>query len=165
MRTFLRRYWVILPMVASMATQCNQAPRPGLPTLVARVDLVLNSVPASPPVDIDAFNACLDGEDPSGMDGLENHVRANWRSTTSEPSGVPVLFTETSANVWTAIFFDVPVDFVNTMTVHDTNECARNPAGQGHVTTGVTVNGTEITAVVGQGALAFELNEDGTVKP
>ncbi len=160
MRNFLRRYWVLLPMVASMATQCNQTQRPGLPTLVVRVDLVLNSVPAGPPVDPVAFNGCLDR-----MGGLENHVRPSWRSSSAEPSGAAVLFTETSADVWTAVFFDVPVDFLNTMTVHDTNECARNPAGQGHVTTGVTVNGIEITAVVGQGALAFELNEDGTVKP
>ena len=160
MRNFLRRYWVLLPMVASMATQCNQTQRPGLPTLAVRVDLVLNSVPAGPPVDLVAFNACL-----GRMDGLGNHVRPSWRSSGAEPSGAAVLFTETSANVWTAVFFDVPVDFLNTMTIHDTNECARNPAGQGHVTTGVTVNGVEITAVVGQGALAFELNEDGSVKP
>ena len=160
MRNFLRRYWVLLPMVASMATQCNQTQRPGLPTLVARVDLVLNSVPAGPPADPVAFNACLDR-----MDGPENHVRPSWRSSGAEPSGAAVLFTEASADLWTAVFFDVPVDFLNTMTVHDTNECARNPAGQGHVTTGVTVNGIEITAVVGQGALAFELDEDGSVKP
>jgi hypothetical protein len=160
MRNVLRRYWVLLPMVASMATQCNQTQRPGLPTLVVRVDLVLNSVPAGPPADPVAFNACLDR-----MDGPENHVRPSWRSSSAEPSGASVLFTETSADVWTAVFFDVPVDFLNTMTVHDTNECARNPAGQGHVTTGVTVNGIEITAVVGQGALAFELNDDGSVRP
>ncbi len=160
MRKFLRRYWVILPMVASIASQCSQTQRPGLPTLVTRVDLVLNSVPAGPPVDTAAFNACL-----ARMDGLENHVRPSWRSSDAEPSGAAVPFTETSADVWTAVFFDVPVEFLNTMTVHDTNECARDPAGQGHVTTGVTVNGTEITDVVGQGALAFGLNEDGTVKP
>ena len=35
----------------------------------------------------------------------------------------------------------------------------------GHVISGVTVNGTEIRTVVGGRALAFELDEDGSVKP
>ncbi len=160
MRIFLRRYWVLLPMVASMAVQCDQAPRGAIPSLVARVNLVLNSVPEPPPADTDAFILCL-----NRMDGLQNHVRPSWRSSNDEPSGEVVLFTETSPNIWAAVFFDVPVDFLNTMTIHDTNECARNPAGMGHVTTGVTVNGIEVTAVVGDDALFFELNEDGTVKP
>ncbi len=143
-----------------MAVQCDQAPRGGVPTLVAKVDLVLNSVPEPPSADTDAFIDCL-----NRMDGLQNHVRPSWRSSQEQPSGAPILFTETSPNVWEALFFDVPVDFLNTMTVHDTNECARNPDGMGHVISGVTVNGTEIRTVVGARALAFELDEDGSVKP
>lgn len=160
MRIFLRRYWVLLPIVASIAVQCDQAPRGGIPTLVVKVDLVLNSVPEPPPADSDAFIDCL-----NRMDGLQNHVRPSWRSSPGEPSGAAILLTEISPNVWQALFFDVPVDFLNTMTVHDTNECARNPDGMGHVISGVTVNGTEIKTVVGQRALAFELDEDGMVKP
>ena len=160
MLIFLRRYWVVLPIVASMGTQCDRAPRAGIPTEVVEVELVLNSVPEASSVDGEDYMACL-----NRMDGLQNHVRPSWRSSPEEPSGSPVLFTEMSPNVWQALFFDVPVDFLNTMTVHDTNECARNPAGMGHVINGVTVNGTEVTNVVGARAMAFELNEDGSVKP
>ena len=160
MRSFERRYWVLVPILASMAVQCDEAPRGAIPTLIARVELVLNSVPAPPPADMTAFTVCL-----NRMDGLPNHVRPSWRSSVEQPSGEAVLFAETAPNVWRVVFGDVPVNFLNTMTVHDTNECARDTNGQGHVTMGVTVNGTPITMVVGVGALAFELNEDGTVKP
>ena len=109
--------------------------RGAIPTRVTRVDLVLNSVPADPPEDLDAFIACL-----NRMDGLQNHVRPSWRSSVGEPEGEVVLMEEVMPNVWQAVFLDVPVDFLNTMTVHDTNECAREPFGVGHVTMGVTVN-------------------------
>ena len=61
---------MLLPIVASIAVQCDQAPRGGIPTLVVKVDLVLNSVPEPPPADSDAFIDCL-----NRMDGLQNHVR------------------------------------------------------------------------------------------
>ena len=68
-------------------------------------------------------------------------------------------------DVWSANFFDVPVGFTNTMTVHDTNECARDPEGNGHVVMGVTINGTVVDQVVGaDNALAFEVGADGSVK-
>ena len=74
------------------------------------------------------------------------------------------LLTETSDNVWTRNFFDVPVGFTNTMTVHDVNECARNPEGNGHVVMGVTVNGTTVDRVVGEdNTLVFEVSADGSV--
>ena len=156
MRKLLRQYWVVLPVLASMATQCDQTPRPALPTMITSVDIVLTSVAADAPTDADgrvAFAACR-----QRMDGLPNHIRASWRGNDAD------LLTETSTNVWTATFFDVPVGFTNTMTVHDVSECARNPEGNGHVSMGVTVNGTVVDRVVGgDNALFFEVSADGSV--
>ncbi len=149
-----RQSWVLLPIVASMATQCETTPRGVTPTQVASVELILRSVSAPLTADADAFAVCL-----ARMDNLENHVRPSWRSDDA------VLLIETSPDMFEADFQDVPVGVVNTMTVHDRNECARDPNGQGHVTMGVTVNGTPITRVVGANALAFELDERGTVVP
>jgi len=154
----LRRYWVLLPVLASMATQCDETPRGAFPTLVTSVELVLTSIPAVPPTDPAreaVFLDCL-----QRMNGLPNHVRPSWRSNDV------ILLTETAtdSNAWAASFFDVPVDFSNTMTVHDTNECARDPEGHGHVVIGVTVNGTVVDRAIGMNnTLVFEVSADGAV--
>lgn len=165
MPTSLRKLWILAPMMASLAIDCERSPTGAVPTAIIPAEIVLASIPADPPEDTELFIQCL-----NRMDGLQNHLRPSWRATQAEPGGEAVLFERISADgvvpvLWRARFFDVPSDFLNTMTVHDTNECARNPVGDGHVTTGVTVNGTEITAVTGNDALVFELNPDGTVKP
>ena len=148
-------------MMASMATQCGETPRGTVPTMIGQVDLVLDSVPEPLPADLDTLVPCL-----NRMDGLQNHVRPSWRASFSDPTGEVVLFTERFPNVFAVTFLDVPVDFVNTMTVHDTNECTRDPAGSGHVTMGVTVNGTPVTTIVGSdNVLSFDLNPDGSIKP
>ena len=147
----LRRYWLILPIIASMATQCGESPRGAPPTEIVTIDLRLDSQPAPPPADAAAFLACL-----SRMN-LENNVEPSWQN------GQVVPLNETDPNVFTARFFDVPTGFANTMTVHDQNECRRDPDGEGHVTMGVTVNGQAITRVVGVGALAFTVDTDGNV--
>ena len=156
MREFLQRYWVIVPVLASMASQCGQTPRGTMPTQIASIDLVFKSVGATVPTDpagSTAYESCL-----QRMDGLPNHLRASWRGNAIS------LLTETSSNVWTATFGDVPVGFTNTMTVHDTNECARDPDGSGHVVRGITVNGTVVDQVVGANkTLAFEVSADGSV--
>lgn len=158
MRNCLRQYWVVLPVLASMAAQCDPTPRGATPSMITSVDIVLTSAAVAPPKDADelvAFAACL-----QRMDGLPNHVRASWRGNDAD------FLTETSTNsgVWTAMFFDVPVGLTNTMTVHDVSECARNPGGSGHVTMGVTVNGTVVDRVVGSdNTLFFDVTADGTV--
>ena len=156
MRALRQRGWVLLPIVASMATECDTTPRGVAPTATTGVVVTLRSVSANPPVPATAFDACLARW---SVLGDENHVRGSWRTN------APVALVETELDVFSATFLYVPVGVVNTMTVHDQNECARNPSGDGHVTTGVTVNGTSITRVVGVSALAFELDKDGTVVP
>ena len=155
MRKFLRKYWVVVPVLASMATQCDQTPRGVFPTSIVSIDLVLNSVAEDVPTDsegLTAFAGCL-----QRMDG-RNNVRASWRGNNDDS-----LF-EMSPNVWTAEFLDVPVGFTNTMTVHDVNECARDPEGDGHVVIGVTVNGTVVDRVTGNNVLFFEVSADGSVR-
>ena len=156
MNVLKRRGWVLLPIVASMATQCDTTPRGVSPSPIASVELVLESLSAPPASDTNGFAACLNRWD---VNDDENHLRPSWRSND------PVALVEASPNVFTADFPDVPVGVLNTMTVHDRNECARNPIGDGHVTMGVTVNGTLITRVVGVNALAFEVDEEGVVGP
>ncbi len=156
MREFLQRYWVIVPVLASMASCGEQTPRGTMPTQIVSIDLVFKSVGATVPTDLTgstAYESCL-----QRMDGLPNHIRASWRG--NEIS----LLTETSTNVWAATFGYVPVGFTNTMTVHDTNECARDPDGNGHVVRGITVNGTVVDQVVGDNkTLVFEVRADGSV--
>ena len=158
MRDFLQRYWVVVPMLASMASCSDQysSPRGTMPTQVVSIDLVFKSVGAPVPIDstgATAYKSCL-----QRMDGLPNHIRGSWRG-----NEISVL-AETSPNMWSATFYDVPVGFTNTMTVHDTNECARDPEGNGHVVRGITVNGTVVDQVVGgDKTLAFEVRADGSV--
>ena len=152
MLILLRRYWFLLPVFASLATECGESPRGAIPTPIVAIDLTLNSVPAPPPADQTEFSNCL-----NRMGGLQNHVRPSWRAN------AVTLLEETAPNVFNASFPDVPAGFQNTMTVHDTNECARDPEGQGHVTSGVTVNDVQITRDLGGGVLTFMLQADGTV--
>lgn len=155
MHRLLRRYWVLFPILASLATQCGETPRGAVPTLVTSAEVVLTSVPATIPKDAagsTAFQDCL-----LRMNSA-NHVRPSWETAQVVP------LQENSPNVWAVTFGFVPVGFTNTMTVHDTNECARNPAGDGRVTMGVTVNGTVVDRVVGTNStLAFEISSDGSV--
>ena len=174
-------YWVIAPILASLATQCGQSPRGALPTTVATVVVRLESVPAPLPADEQELAVCLER-----MGGV-NHVAASWQNE------AVTLLTEIAPNVFTTSFNDddgarrervpaepdpswtrhhgclrqrcaVPAEFLVTMTVHDENECRRNPIQAGHVTMGVSANGVLLTTVVGgNNALAFVVANDGVV--
>jgi len=155
MHRLLERYWVLFPILASLATQCGESPRGAVPTLVRPAEVVLTSVPATIPKDPEeaaAFLDCL-----VRMNSA-NSVRPSWEFDEV------TLLRESAPNVWAVTFLFVPVGFTNTMTVHDTNECARNPDGDGRVTMGVTVNGTVVDRVVGtNNTLAFLISTDGSV--
>ncbi len=155
MQRLLERYWVLFPILVSLATQCGESPRGAVPTLVRPAEVVLTSVPATVPKDPPesaAFQDCL-----LRMSSA-NNVRPSWEFDEV------VLLQENSPNVWAVTFGFVPVGLTNTMTVHDTNECARNPAGDGRVTMGVTVNGTAVDRVVGTNStLTFQIDIDGSV--
>lgn len=145
-------YWVIAPILASLATQCGQSPRGNLPTTIAAVAVRLESVPAPLPDDEEALDVCLDR-----MQRVK-HVAASWQNE------AVTLLTEIAPNVFTANFNDVPTGFLVTMTVHDENECRRNPIQVGHVTMGVSANGAPLTTVIGgNNALAFVVDNDGVV--
>ena len=145
-------YWVIAPILASLATQCGQSPRGALPTTVAIVVVRLESVPAPLPADEQELAVCLER-----MAGV-NHVAASWQNE------AVTLLTEIAPSVFTASFNDVPAEFLVTMTVHDENECRRHPIQAGHVTMGVSANGVPLTTVVGgNNALAFVVANDGVV--
>ncbi len=152
MASTIGRYWVLLPILASVATECGESPRGTTPSVVVPIELVLTSVPAPPPADVQKFENCL-----NRMHQV-NNVEPSWRA------GEIVPLTETEPWLFTALFPFVPVDFQNTMAVHDVNECRRDPEGSGHVTMGVTVNGTPITHVIGNNVLAFTIRPDGTVE-
>lgn len=148
----LAPYWVIAPILASLATQCGQSPRGALPTTIASVEVRLDSVPAPLPEDELELAACL-----IRMEGIK-HVAASWQGE------AVTLLTEIGPNVFTASYNDVPTGFLVTMTVHDQNECRRNPIQAGHVTMGVSANGVLLTTVVGgNNALAFVVDTEGTV--
>ncbi len=142
-----------MPIMASMATQCDTTPRGVTPTRVVSVELVLESVAAPSGAGV-SFEACLARWD---VNDDENHIRPSWREND------PIPLVETTPGVFGADFADVPVGVTNTLTVHDRNECARNPNGDGHVTMGVFANGTPVLRVVGVNALAFGVDADGTV--
>ena len=161
MRDLVRRYWFLLPMVASLATQCDEAPRGAAPTSFTSATLALTSDPAPPAADQQAFAACL-----AAMQIVSNHVRPSWRDEASTLAYDPELveLTETSPNVFTVEFNDVPVGLQNSMTVHDINGCRRDPEGDGRVTTGITLNGTPMTQIVeGSSALLFIIEGDGVI--
>ncbi len=154
MMTRPSRYWIILPIVASMATDCKESPRGVQPTQIVTAEFRLRSQSASiPPAGSQrAFQDCL-----TRMKS-ETNVVPSWRS------GAVVPLTESAPNVFTMQFHAIPVDIANTMTVRDVNECRRNPDGDASVVTGVTINGTPIQRVVpGTRTLTFVLEADGTV--
>ena len=89
----------------------------------------------------------------------DNRVKPSWRDY------VATTLTETAPNVFVAEFVDVPANIVHTMTVHDRNQCRREPLGDGRVTTGVSVNGTTLERVIAATqALQFAVDEDGVVE-
>ena len=156
MINFMRRYWFLIPIVASLATQCdNESPRGAAPTRVTSATLILTSVPS--PVRRRRHCAEL---------VVFNHVRPSWRDNglTSAYDPERVELSKTSPNVFTAHFNDVPVGVENSMTVHDINECYRDPNGDGRVTTGITLNGIPITKVLASNALLFTIDRDGVIK-
>ena len=156
-------YWVIAPILASLATQCGQSPRGALPTTIVSVTVRLDSVPAPLPDDQQELAACLERM------GGGNHVAASWQNE------AVTLLTEIAPNVFTASFNDVPTEFLVTITVHDRNECRRNPTQLGHVPMGVFANGERLTTVLegnnnpvatvdaGNNVLAFVVANDGVV--
>jgi len=172
MRKKLRRYWFLLPALASLATQCDETPRGSVPTGIATVEFVLESTPAPdpPPEDQVAFEACLERMD------KENNVRASWLDNPNTPEfdPDPVFLEEVSPNVFTATLRTVPTFVQATVTVHDVNECRRNPiinvivegrAADGRVVEGITANGTPLESVVGADALVVFVGNDGIVSP
>ena len=89
----------------------------------------------------------------------DNKVEPSWQDYTATK------LTETAPNVFEVVFFDVPVDMIHTMTVHDRNQCRREPLREGRVTTGVSVNGTPLERVIATtNALQFTVDEDGVVE-
>ena len=147
-------FLVAAAALASMATDCEQSPRGLEPSPLVRVEIRLESMPAAePPAEQQAaFERCLERMD------QDNNVRPSWRNYAA------TTLTESAPNVFRAEFFDVPVNIVHTMTVHDRNECRREPLGEGRVAAGVSVNGTTLERVVAATrAFQFTVDEDGVV--
>ena len=141
--------------LASMATECEQSPRGLEPSPLARVRISLESVPAPAPAagQQEALERCLERME------QDNKVKPSWRDYAA------TTFEEAAPNVFEVEFFDVPVNVIHTMTVHDRNQCRREPLGEGRVTTGVSVNGTTLGRVLPQtAALQFSVDEDGVVE-
>lgn len=171
LRGAVRRFWFMAPVAASLATDCEDTPRGAVPTGIAEVEIRLVSRPAAPNPDVAAVEQCLDR-----MGGGGAHVRPSWRDDSAtaayDPDRVPLV--ERSANTFAATFRDAPVNAQLTLTVHDVNECRRNPVvpsrpglpgglGDGRVTSGVSANGVPLTRVVGNGALLLVVGPDGVV--
>ena len=145
---------VVTAAVASMATDCEQGPRGLEPSPLARIEIRLESEPPDPSAGRqDTVERCLTRV------GDDNNVKPSWRDY------APTALTESAPNVFTAEFFDVPVNIVHTMTVHDRNQCWREPRGEGRVTAGVFVNGTRLERVLAAtNALQFAVDEEGVVE-
>ena len=146
---------LVVAAVASLGSDCGQAPRGIPPSAVVSIVLRLDSQPApDPPADLlEWLPVCL-----RAMNG-ENNVEPSWLDYAT------VLLRETGPDVFEVRFNYVPVDVLHTLVVHDRNECRRNPRdGMGHVTTGVTVNDTPLELVRPiTGALLFSVSADGAV--
>lgn len=148
------RLWILAPILASMATQCDESPRGTSPSLIASVELRLDSMPAEEPTDEDEarrYGFCLQRM------SYANHVRPSWRNREE------INLVETAPGIFVAAFNDVPVNFSNSVIVHDENECRRDPRGSGRVVTGVSINGQPVTRLVGPGVLGFRIGADGVV--
>lgn len=165
-----RRCWILLPVLASLATDCEDSSRPAVPTTVTSVEIVLESQPASGARDV-AVNACLER-----LGSPAQHVRPSWRDSffTAEfdPQRVPLV--QTAPRRYAARFDDVPANTQLTLTVHDENECLRRPVipgtvdepgrlADGRVTSGVFANDVPLRRVVGNDALLLVVGTDGVV--
>ena len=165
-----RRCWILLPMLASLATDCEDASRGTAPTTLTKVEIVLESRPASGARDV-AVEACL-----ARLGNVARHVRPSWRDSyfTAEfdPARVPLV--RTGPNRYAARFDDVPANTQLTLTVHDENECLRRPVipstidepgrlADGRVTSGVSANGIPLTRLVGNDAFLLRVGTDGVV--
>lgn len=166
----LRQYWFLLPVLASLATQCDETPRGAVPSGIASIEVMLESTPAPlpPAADLDLLAACLDRM------GNKNNVRPAWLDNPNTPEFDPdrVFLSEVTPNVFVATVPSVPVGVQTTLTVHDINECRRNPvinvieqgrAADGRVTEGVSANGTPLERVVGADAFLIVVGADGTI--
>lgn len=165
-----RRCWILLPILASLATDCEDASRGTAPTVVTSVEIVLESRPASG-ARTPAVNACLER-----LGDVGKHVRPSWRDSffTAEFDPQRVELRQTALNRYAARFDDVPANTQLTITVHDENECFRRPVipgtpdqpgalADGRVTTGVFANDVPLTRVVGNDALLLVVGTDGVV--
>lgn len=165
-----RRCWILLPVLASLATDCEDASRATAPTTVTAVEIVLESQPASGGRTA-AVEACLER-----LGSAARHVRPSWRdnyfTAQFDPARVPLA--QTAPNRYAASFNDVPANTQLTLTVHDENECFRRPVipgtadepgrlADGRVTSGVSANGTPLRRVVGNDALLLLVGTDGVV--
>lgn len=167
-----RRCWILLPVLASLATDCDDASRATAPTRVTTVEIALESRTATG-ASTAAVEACLERLGAAGK-----HVRPSWRDSYFtggfDPEHVPLA--QTAPNRYAASFNDVPANTQLTLTVHDENECLRRPVipgtpdepgrlSDGRVTAGVSANGIPLTRVVGNDALLLVVAADGVVSP
>lgn len=170
-RNALRRCWFVFPVLASLATDCQETPRGAVPTGIATVEIVLRSRPATPHPNRREVENCL-----ARLGTVGTHVRPGWRDNpftgNFDPERVPLV--ASSSDTFTALFRDVPVNTQHTLTVHDVNQCERMPVvpgssgvqgllADGRVTTGVFANGTPLTTVVGNSAFVLFVAPDGTI--
>ena len=153
--TTLRVPLLLLAAAASLGTDCGrQAPRGLEPTPVATAELRLMSRPAAapPPAQAEQFTVCLER-----MGGVANVV-PSWRGFEL------IALAESEPNVYGARFIAVPVGATNSLTVHDPNQCRRDPESNGRVTDGVSINGTTLERVnPSTGQLFFVIDVDGTI--
>ena len=96
----LRRYWLLVPILTSLATQCDEAPRGMPPTVVTSIEVKLLSLPAPLPADMQEFDNCL-----NRMQRV-NHIEPSWRA------GKLVPFVESGPNIFTVRFFKICLIFV-----------------------------------------------------
>ncbi len=146
---------VVTAALASTASDCEQSPRGLEPSPLATIQVRLESEPAAEPgaEQQAAFEGCVNRM------GDDNNVKPSWRDY------VATSLTETAPNVYEAQFFDVPVNILHTMTVHDRNQCRRDPRRDGRVATGVSINGTPVERVILEtNALQFAVDEEGVVE-
>lgn len=146
---------VVAAALASTASDCEQSPRGLEPSALATIQVRLESEPAAEPTAEQraAYEGCL------SRLGDENNVRPSWRDYAAAS------LIETAPDTFEAQFFDVPVNILHTMTVHDRSQCRRDPRRDGRVATGVSVNGTPIERVVREtSALQFAVDEEGVVE-
>jgi len=148
-----RHVWILIPVLLSLAGECDDFQSTGTaPSAIAAVTLTLTSPQVPPPVDPAVqvnYSRCV---------GLapRPQVRPSWRDY------AVIDLQSAGAERWQSGFNDVPAGYTHTIYVTDPNECARNPAGLGRTTTGVTVEGVAPRAF-SSGALLFTVEPDGRV--